>query len=143
LAPSPAAEGWGEENLKNRNLKRDAYNTEHCHPLEPIMTTTPEQILDDLSTIIADLGAILENIGDATDRSVINNQIRDLSQWWRAIDDKRAAPSSSELETVKAALEKITQELQSEKQKLTQVAVVIHRGAQAVAIAEKVAQRVV
>ncbi|MDD1622779.1 MAG: hypothetical protein LUQ11_14980 [Methylococcaceae bacterium] len=107
------------------------------------MTTTLEQILDDLSTIIADLGVIRENVSDATDRSVINNQIRDLSQWWRAIDDQRAAQTNSELDTAKTALARITQDLASEKKKLTQVAVVIHRGAQAVAIAEKVAQRLV
>lgn len=107
------------------------------------MTTTLEQILDNLNTIITDLAAIRENVSDATDRSVINNQIRDLSQWWRAIDDKRAAQTDSELDTANTALAQITQDLASEKKKLTQVAVVIHRASQAVAIAEKVAQRLV
>ncbi len=104
------------------------------------MSTTLEQILDDINTIITDLGAIREHVSDSIDRSAINNQIKELSQWWRAIDDQRAAQGYSELDSAKAALAPVTQDLQSEKQKLTNVAVVIHRGAQAVAIAEKVAK---
>ncbi len=104
------------------------------------MSITPEQILDDLSTVIADLGSIREKVSDSIDRSAINNQIRALSKWWRTIDDERAEQSNSELDDAKAALEKITQDLKSEKKKLTNVAIVIHRGAQAIAIAEKVAK---
>lgn len=104
------------------------------------MTITPEQILDDLSTIIADLGAIREKVSDSIDRSAINNQIKALTKWWRAIDDERAELGHSELDAAKSNLEQITQDLKSEKKKLTNVAVVIHRGAQAIAIAEKVAK---
>lgn len=104
------------------------------------MTITPENILDDLSTIIADLGAIREKVTDAIDRSAINNQIKALTKWWRTIDDERAEHSSPELDNSKAALEKITLDLKAEKKKLTNIAVVVHRGAQAIAIAEKVAK---
>jgi len=106
------------------------------------MTTTAENILDDLSTIIADLGAIREKVSDPIDRSAINNQIKALTKWWRAIDDERAEQSLSELTDAKAILEKITKELKAEKKKLSNVAVVIHRGAQAIAIAEKVAKTI-
>lgn len=104
------------------------------------MSITPENILDDLSTIIADLGAIREKVSDTIDRSAINNQIKALTKWWRTIDDERAEQSNKELDSSKAALEQITQDLKSEKKKLTNIAVVIHRGAQAIAIAEKVAK---
>ncbi|MGY6276990.1 hypothetical protein [Methylomonas sp. MgM2] len=102
------------------------------------MPSTPENILDDLSTIIADLGAIREKVPDATDRAAVNNQIKALTKWWRAIDDERAEQSNSELDDAKTALGKITQDLKAEKKELSNVAIVIHRGAQAVAIAEKV-----
>jgi N-methylhydantoinase B/oxoprolinase/acetone carboxylase alpha subunit len=104
------------------------------------MTSTPEQILDDLSTVIADLGSIREKVTDTIDRAAINNQIRALTKWWRKIDDERAEQSSAELDQAKAAMGKITQDLKAEKKKLTNVAVAIHRGAQAIAIAEKVAK---
>lgn len=103
-------------------------------------TITPENILDDLSTIIADLGAIREKATDSIDRSAINNQIKALTKWWRVIDDERAEHSNKELDDAKAALGKITQDLKAEKKKLTNIAIVIHRGAQAIAIAEKVAK---
>ncbi len=102
--------------------------------------STAENILDDLSTIIADLGAIREKITDSVDRAAINNQIKALTKWWRAIDDERAAQSNSELDDAKTALEKITSDLKAEKKQLSNVAVVIHRAAQAIAIAEKVAK---
>lgn len=104
------------------------------------MATTPESILDDMSTIIADLGAIREKVTDAIDRAAINNQIKALTKWWRAIDDERAESSNNELDHAKSALEKITHDLKAEKKKLANVAVVIHRAAQAIAIAEKVAK---
>ncbi len=104
------------------------------------MPTTSESILDDLSTIIADLGAIREKVTDSIDRSAINNQIKALTKWWRAIDDERAEHSNAELDEAKSALEKITRDLKVEKKKLASVAVVIHRAAQAIAIAERVAK---
>jgi len=106
------------------------------------MPNTPENILDDLSTIIADLGAIREKTTDAIDRAAINNQIKALTKWWRTIDDERAEQSNSELEDAKTALGKITKDLKAEKKKLTNIAVVIHRAAQAIAIAEKVAKSI-
>jgi len=104
------------------------------------MPITPEHILDDISTIIADLGAIREKAQDATDRAAINNQIKALTKWWRAIDDERAEQTNEALSEAKAALTKITEDLKAEKKKLSNIAVVIHRGAQAIAIAEKVAK---
>ena len=93
------------------------------------MPTTPENILDDLSTIIADLGAIREKVTDATDRSAINNQIKALTKWWRAIDDERAEQSNSKLDDAKTELGKITKDLKAEKKKLSNVSIVIHRAA--------------
>jgi len=107
------------------------------------MSTSPENILDDLSTIIADLGAIREKVTDTTDRAAINNQIKALTKWWRAIDDERAEQSNSKLDDAKTELGKITKDLKAEKKKLSNVSVVIHRGAQAIAIAERVAKLIV
>ncbi len=104
------------------------------------MAFTPEDILDELSTIIMDLGAIREKVTDSIDRSAINNQIKALTKWWRTIDDERAGQSNDEINNAKNSLEQITKDLKAEKNKLTNVAVVIHRAAQAIAIAEKVAK---
>jgi hypothetical protein len=104
------------------------------------MPYTPEEILNDLSTIILDLGAIRERVTDAVDRSAINNQIKALTKWWRTIDDERASHSNDEIDAAKKSLEQITKDLKAEKEKLTNVAVVIHRAAQAIAIAERVAK---
>lgn len=106
------------------------------------MTTTPEQILEEISSIIDDLGSVREQVTDALDRSAINNQIRALTKWWRKIDDERAERSGAELDQAKATLAEISRDLKAEKQKLTHVAVAIHRGAQAIAIAEKVAKAI-
>ncbi len=102
---------------------------------------TTEDVLDEISTIILDLGAIREKVTDSTDRSAINNQIKALTKHWRAIDDERAGESDSEIDSAKKSLEGITKDLKAEKKKLKRVAVVIHRAAQAIAIAEKVAKR--
>ena len=107
------------------------------------MTTRPEDILDELSTIIMDLGAIREQITDSVDRSAINNQIKALIKWWRKIDDARASQSNSEIDDASKGLKAITKELKEEKKKLKRVAVVIHRAAQAIAYAEKVAKLIV
>lgn len=104
------------------------------------MAFTPEDILDELSTIIFDLGAIREKVTDPIDRSAINNQIKALTKWWRTIDDERSGQTNNEIDNAKASLQKITKDLKQEKEKLTQVAVVIHRAAQAIAIAEKIAK---
>lgn len=106
------------------------------------MTATPDQILDQLSAIIEDLGSIREQVTESIDRSAINSQIKALSKWWRKIDLERAKQSGVEMEDAKAALEQITQDLSAEKKQLTQVAKAIHRGAQAIAIAEKVAKTI-
>jgi len=104
------------------------------------MAFTPEDILDELSTIIFDLGAIREKVTDPIDRSAINNQIKALTKWWRTIDDERSGQTNNEIDNAKASLQKITKDLKQEKEKLTQVAVVIHRAAQVIAIAEKIAK---
>lgn len=104
------------------------------------MSFTPEDILDELSTIILDLGAIREKVTDPIDRSAINNQIQALTKWWRTIDDVRSSQTNNEIDNAKDALQKITGDLKTEKDKLTQVTVVIHRTAQAIAIAERVAK---
>jgi phytoene/squalene synthetase len=106
------------------------------------MTITPEDILDELSTIIMDLGAIREQVTDTVDRSAINNQIKALTKWWRTIDDERAGQSNNEIDNAKKALVEITKDLKAEKKNLKKVAVVIHRAAQAIAIVEKVAKLV-
>jgi len=102
--------------------------------------STPENILDELSAIIADLGEIREKVSDTIDREAINNQIKALSEWWQTIDNERAAQTSLELDEAKDTLQKITVDLKAEKKQLTNVAVAIHRGAQAVAVAEKIAK---
>ncbi len=84
------------------------------------MPSTPEDILDELSTIIMDLGAIREKVTDATDRSAINNQIKALTKWWRTIDDERASQSNDEIESAKNSLEQITNDLKIEKQEADQ-----------------------
>ncbi len=106
------------------------------------MTATPEEILDELSTIIMDLGAIRVQVTDSVDRSAINNQIKALTKWWRTIDDIRASQSNDEIDKAKKELMAITKDLKMEKKKVQKVAVVIHRGAQAIAIAERVAKMV-
>jgi hypothetical protein len=106
------------------------------------MATTPEDILDELSTIIMDLGAIREQVTDSVDRSAINNQIKALTKWWRKIDDERAGESNKEIDNSKKTLVAIAKDLKAEKKNLKEVAVVIHRAAQTIAIAEKVAKLV-
>ena len=106
------------------------------------MATTLEDILDELSTIIMDLGAIREKVTDSVDRSAINNQIKALTKWWRKIDDERTIESNKEIDDSKKALAAITKDLKAEKKNLKKVAVVIHRAAQTIAIAEKVAKMV-
>ena len=107
------------------------------------MPVTPEDILDELSTIIMDLGSIREQITNSIDRAAINSQIKALTKWWRRIDDIRAGQSNNEISDAKKALVAITKELKGEKKKLKKVAVVIHRAAQAIAIAEKIAKMIV
>lgn len=106
------------------------------------MAFTTEDILDELSTIIFDLGAIREKVTDSTDRSAINNQIKALTKWWRTIDDIRSSQTNAEIDSAKTSLQEIAKDLKAEKDKLTKIAVVIHRAAQAIAIAEKVAKTV-
>lgn len=102
------------------------------------MTTTPEDILDDLSTIIMDLGAIREQVTDPTERAEINSQIKALTKCWKTIDNTRASQSNHAIDDAKKVLEEITKDLKVQKKKLQKVAEVIHRAAQAVAIAERV-----
>ncbi len=104
---------------------------------------TTEDILDQLSALILDLGSIREQTTDAIDRAAMNNQIMALTKLWRRIDDIRAAESIEGLSDSKAALEAISKELKREKKKLQNVAKVIYKAAQAIAIAEKVVKRVV
>jgi len=103
------------------------------------MTNTTEDILDDLATIIMDLGAIREQTIDSTDRAALNSQIMALSKWWRKIDHIRASEPDERLADSVSRLDEITKELKKEKKKLQNIAKVIHRAAQAIAIAEKVA----
>jgi len=102
------------------------------------MTTTPEDILDDLSTIIMDLGAIREQVADPAERAEINSQIKSLTKSWKTIDNIRASQSNYAIDDAKKELEEITKDLKVQKKKLQKVAEVIHRAAQAVAIAERV-----
>ena len=104
---------------------------------------TTEEILDLLSTLILDLSSIREQMTDAIDRAAINNQIMALTKWWRKIDDIRASEPRDDLADAKASLEGITKDLKKEKKKLENVAKVIHKAAQAIAIAEKVFKLVV
>lgn len=106
------------------------------------MNATTEEILDLLSTLIMDLGSIREQTADAIDRAAINNQIMALTKWWRKIDDIRAGESRDDLNEAKSALEDIAKDLKKEKKKLDNVAKVIYRAAQAIAIAEKAAKLV-
>lgn len=107
------------------------------------MSATPEDILDKLSTIIMDLGSIREQVTDSVDRSAINNQIRALTKWWRAIDDERAGQTNEEIDRAQTALNAITRDLKKEKKELKRVATVIHRAAQAIGVAEKVLKAIV
>lgn len=102
------------------------------------MLTTTDEILDLLSTLIADLSTIREQITDEIDRAALNNQLTVLNKVWRKIDDFRASDPSDDLNNAKTALTGITLDLQNEKKKLVNVAKVVHKAAQAVAIAEKV-----
>ena len=104
---------------------------------------TTEEILDLLSTLILDLGSIRERMTDAIDRAAINNQIIALTKLWRKIDDIRVSEPRDDLADAKTSLEGITKELKKEKKKLENVAKVIHKAAQAIAIAEKVVKLVV
>ncbi|WP_031433415.1 hypothetical protein [Methylomarinum vadi] len=101
-----------------------------------------EEILDLLSTLILDLGSIREQTQDKIDRAAINNQIMALTSLWRKIDDARAGEGNDELTEAKTTLEGITQELKQEKNNLQNVAKVIYRAAQAIAVAEKVVKLV-
>ena len=106
------------------------------------MVATPEDILDDLSTIIMDLGAIREQVTDPAERAEINSQIKALTKSWKTIDSRRTEQSNSAIDNAKKELETITKELKVQKKKLQKVAEVIHRAARAVAIAERVAKMV-
>jgi len=103
---------------------------------------TTEEILDLLSTLILDLGAIREQMTDTIDRAALNNQIMALTKWWRKLDDIRASEPRDDLTDAQKSLEDISKELKKEKKKLENVAKVIHKAAQAIAIAEKVVKLV-
>ncbi len=103
---------------------------------------TTEEILDLLSTLILDLGAIREQMTDAIDRAALNNQIVALTKWWRKLDDIRASETRDDLAEAQQSLKEISKELKKEKKKLVNVAKVIHKGAQAIAIVEKVVKLV-
>jgi predicted phage tail protein len=103
---------------------------------------TTEEILDLLSTLILDLGAIREQMTDTIDRAALNNQIMALTKWWRKLDDIRASEPRDDLADAQKSLEDISKELKKEKKKLENVAKVIHKAAQAIAIAEKVVKLV-
>ena len=107
------------------------------------MVTTPEEFLDELATIILDLGAIREKITDSIDRAAVNSQIKAMTKWWRKIDDIRAGQTNNEITDAGKALAAITKELKGEKKKLKNVSIVIHRGARVIALAEKVAKVIV
>lgn len=74
--------------------------------------------------------------------SAINSQIKALTKLWLTIYLERAGQSNHEIDNAKKALAAITKDLKAEKKKLKKIAVVIHRAAQAIAIAEKVAKLV-
>ncbi len=99
---------------------------------------TTEEILDLLSSLILDLGAIREKISNSIDRAAINNQIMALTKLWRKIDDIRASKPRGDLADAQSSLEGISKELKKEKKKLENVAKVIYKAAQAIAVAEKV-----
>jgi len=61
------------------------------------MAETPENILDQLSTIIMELGAIREKTTDQDDRAALNSQIKALTKWCRKIDDERAGQSDEDI----------------------------------------------
>ncbi|MCF6251884.1 MAG: hypothetical protein L3J75_11540 [Methylococcaceae bacterium] len=103
---------------------------------------TTEEILDLLSTLILDLGAIREQMTDSIDRAALNNQIVALTKWWRKLDDIRASETRDDLADAQQSLKEISKELKKEKKKLENVAKVIHKAAQAIAIAEKVVKLV-
>lgn len=103
---------------------------------------TTEEILDLLSTLILDLGAIREQMTDTIDRAALNNQIMALTKWWRKLDDIRASEPRDDLTDAQKSLEDISKELKKEKKKLENVAKVIHKAAQAIAIVEKVVKLV-
>jgi predicted phage tail protein len=103
---------------------------------------TTEEILDLLSTLILDLGAIREQMTNTIDRAALNNQIMALTKWWRKLDDIRASEPRDDLADAQKSLEDISKELKKEKKKLENVAKVIHKAAQAIAIAEKVVKLV-
>jgi len=106
------------------------------------MGETPEDVLNQLSTIIMDLGAIRERAASEVDRAAVRSQIKALSKWWRKIDDERAGQSDQEIADAAAALKGISEDLKKEKKKLGEVAKVIHRAAQAIGIAEKVFKKI-
>ncbi len=106
------------------------------------MAKTIEDILDDLSTCIMDLGAILEQVTDPTERAEINSQIKALTKCWKTIDNRRAGESNDAIDNAKKELEAINKDLKVQKKKLQKVAEVVRRAAQAVAIAERVAKMV-
>jgi len=106
------------------------------------MAETPENILDQLSTIIMELGAIREKTTDQDDRAALNSQIKALTKWWRKIDDERAGQSDEDITQATNALKGIAKDLKTEKKKLQNIAKTIHRAAQAIGIAEKVFKKV-
>jgi len=106
------------------------------------MAATPEDILDDLSTIIMDLCAIREQVRGPAERAEINSQIKALTKYWKTIDNMRASQSNHAIDDAKKELEEITKDLKVQKKQLIKVAETIHRAAQAVAIAERVVKLV-
>ncbi len=102
------------------------------------MAATHEDILDALSTIIMDLGAIREQVTNSAERVEINSQIKALTKSWKTIDNMRAGQNNQAIDDAKKELEEITIDLRVQKKQLKKVTEVIHRAAQAVAIAERV-----
>ncbi len=104
------------------------------------MAATHEDILDDLSTIIMDLGAIREQVTDPAERAEINSQIKSLTKSWKTIDNIRANQSNYAIDGAKKELEEITKDLKVQKKQLQKVAHVVQRAAKAVSIVEKIAK---
>jgi len=107
------------------------------------MAATHEDILDVLSTIIMDLGAIREQVTDPVDRAEINSQIKALTKCWKTIDNMRAGQSNLAIDDAKKELEKITKDLKVQKKQLQKVAQVVQQAAKVVSIAERVVKMVV
>lgn len=101
------------------------------------MADNVEAVLDELAVQIRTLEVTRSKVDDEVDRSAINSQILALGKLWFKLDNEDTSRSTDEVKDAIKHLGVVSKELKKQKQRLTDVAKVIHQAARAIALANK------